>query len=252
MSVAVSLETAHKKALDLQTSCVAAKCFGMIKGSRETCTFKGESRECYQCNGTSHTAAACKYKQEKCHACGKVGHLAKACRSKAKTSGFVKPKKGSKQSSQYRSHKVNAVDVDKSDRSEEDSFTLKCIKCTQSQMYRLGQRSKVHLRKVDPYTVDMEIDEKEVNFENDTGCCLTAISDETFKGIQKNNKLSSLKPVKIKLETYTGDPVKVIGATCVKAKYKLREVSLLLVVVERKWPQLARTRLAGGPMSGLG
>lgn len=78
------------------------------------------------------------------------------------------------------------------------------------------------------------------------------MSEETFKGTQKNNKLSSLKPVKIKLETYTGDPVKVIGATCVKAKYKLQEVSLPLVVVERKWPQLASTRLAGGTMSGLG
>lgn len=66
--------------------------------------------------------------------------------------------------------KVNAEDVAKSDSSEEDYFTLKCIKCIQSQVYRLGQWSKVHLRKVDPYTVDMEIDGKEVNFKIDTGC----------------------------------------------------------------------------------
>lgn len=119
MSIAVS---ANKNVLDLQTSGAAAKCFRMTKGPREMRTFKGESRECYRCNGTSHTVADCKYKQEKCHACGKVGHLSRACRSKAKTSGFVKPKKGSKPSSQYRSHKVHAEDVAESESSEEDAF----------------------------------------------------------------------------------------------------------------------------------
>ncbi len=155
MSIAVSLETANKNAQDLQTSGATAKCFSMTKGPRETRTFKGESRECYRCNGTRHTAADCKYKQEKCHACGKVGHLARACRSKAKKSGFAKTKKETRQSSHYRSHKVHAEDVTKSDSSEEDPFTLKCIQCTQSKVYRLGCRSVVHLRKVDPYTVDM-------------------------------------------------------------------------------------------------
>lgn len=96
----------------------------------------------------------------------------------------------------------------------------------------------MHLRKVDPYAVDMQIDGEEVNFEIDTGRCLTLMNEETFKGTWKNHKLPSLRPIKIKLETYTGDPVKVIGATLVKVKYKQQEVSLPLVVFERDGPSL--------------
>ncbi len=57
------------------------------------------------------------------------------------------------------------------------------------------------------------------------------MNEETFKGTWKNTKLPSLRPTKIKLETYTGDPVEVIGATLVRVKYKQQEVSLPLVVV---------------------
>lgn len=115
---------------------------------------------------------------------------------------------------------------------------MKCIKCSHSPVYRLGHRSEVHLRKVDPYTVDIQVDGKEVTFEIDTECCLTVMNEEVFKGIWKTNKLSTLRPIKIKLETYTGDPVKVMGATRVRVKYKQQEVSLPLVVVEGDGPSL--------------
>lgn len=79
---------------------------------------------------------------------------------------------------------------------------------------------------------------EEVNFEIDTGCCLTVMNERIFKGTWKNNKLPSLKPLTVKLETYTGHPVKVIETTCVRVKYKEQEASLPLVVVERDGPSL--------------
>ncbi|XP_061570028.1 uncharacterized protein K02A2.6-like [Cololabis saira] len=246
MSLAVSLETANKNAQDLQTSGATAKCFSITKGQQETRTFKGENRECYRCKGTTHTAADCRYKQEKCHACGKVGHLARACRSKAKLNQkkneYGYGKKDKRQSTHYRAHKVHqAVNESKTDSSEEDSFTLNCITCRpeyRSKLYKLGRRSVEHPRKVDPYTVDLKIDEKEVNFEIDTGCCLTVMNEQTFKETWKHTELPTLRPLKIKLETYTGDPVNVIGATFVRVRYKQQRRKLPLVVVGGDGPSL--------------
>ncbi|XP_030580469.1 uncharacterized protein K02A2.6-like [Archocentrus centrarchus] len=242
LSIAVSLETINKNAQDLRTSGATAKCFSVTRGLQEARTFKGESRECYRCKGTNHTAANCKYKQEKCYVCGKVGHITRACRNKAKQNqkkyGLKTEKTDKKQSSHYHSHKVHEIgDGSKSESSEEDSFTLNCIKCIQehqSKLYRLGRRSAVHLRKVDPYTVDMELNDQVLTFEIDTGCCLTVTNEQTWKCC----KLPSLRPAKIKLESYTGDPVKVIGVTAVRVRYKQQRKTLPLVVVEGDGPSL--------------
>ncbi|KAG7526603.1 putative protein K02A2.6-like [Solea senegalensis] len=246
LSIAVSIETANKNAQDLQTSGATAKCFNLTKGQQETRTFKGESRECYRCKGTKHTAADCKHKQETCHACGKVGHLARACRSKAKLNqkkhGSSNVKSANQRSAHYHSHEVcETEDNSTSDSSEDDSFTLNCVKCQRehkSEQYRLGRRSVGHLRKVDPYIVDMQLDEKNVNFEIDTGCCLTVMNEAPFKATWRHTKLPSLQPIKIKLETYTGGPVKVIGATRVSVRYKQQKRNLPLVVVEGEGPSL--------------
>lgn len=96
----------------------------------------------------------------------------------------------------------------------------------------------MHLRKVEPYTVDMKLNRKDVKFEIDTGCCLTVMNEETFKETWKQTELPSLRPIKIKLETYTGDPVKVIGATFVQVRYKRQSRKLPLVVVKRDGPSL--------------
>ncbi|KAL3988098.1 5-hydroxytryptamine receptor 3 [Sarotherodon galilaeus] len=133
LSIAVAMETANKNAQDLQTSGATAKCFSLTKGQQESRTFKGESKECYRCKGTKHTAADCKYKQEKCHACGKMGHIARACTSKTKLNqkkyGSTYVKKDKKQSSHYSTHNVGEkADNSKTDSSEDDSFTLNCVK----------------------------------------------------------------------------------------------------------------------------
>ncbi|KAL4009386.1 hypothetical protein ACER0C_003238 [Sarotherodon galilaeus] len=102
---------------DLQTSGATTKFFSLTKGQQESRTFNGESKECYCCKGTKHTAADCTYNQGKCHACGRVGHIARACRSKTKLN---------QKYSHYSTHNVG----EKADNSktEDDSFTLNCVK----------------------------------------------------------------------------------------------------------------------------
>lgn len=47
-----------------------------------------------------------------------------------------------------------------------------------------------------------------------------------------------VKPVRIHLETYTGDPVKLIGVASVQVKYKQQSYKLSLVVVGGNGPSL--------------
>lgn len=82
--------------------------------------------------------------------------------------------------------------------------------------------------------VDMKLNKKVANFEIDMGRSLTVVNEKTWK----QTELPSLRPIKTKLETYTGDPVKVIGATFVQVRYKQQCRKLPLVVVKGDGPCL--------------
>ncbi|XP_061156017.1 uncharacterized protein K02A2.6-like [Syngnathus typhle] len=235
LSIAVAAETATKNAQDLQNPCATAKCFKVNKGPQQRGAFKcGNVQECYRCKG-QHNAAECKFKQEKCHACGKVGHIASACRNKSKQKRYVVNPTAKKEQSRssYRSHNVQERPEDSdTDGSEEDSFPLQNIK------FKLGRMSDIYLRKVDPYTESMKLNGKRVQFEIDTGCSLTVMSEKTFLTTWRTNKTPCIKPVRLKLETYTGDRVEVVGAAQVQVKYKKQRAKLPLVVVKGDGPSL--------------
>uniref|UniRef100_A0A3B3B4L9 Gypsy retrotransposon integrase-like protein 1 n=1 Tax=Oryzias melastigma TaxID=30732 RepID=A0A3B3B4L9_ORYME len=198
------------------------------------------------CKGTRHTAAECKYKREKCHACGKVGHIARACRSKIKTNQdkheHKHQKRENKQGSRYHSHKVYDTEEEKKSEDDElESFTLNCINSETKlggKVYKVGRQTGVDLKKVEPYTVKLKLDGQKVDFEIDTGCCLTVMSKGTFKETWKSTKHPSLKHAKIKMETYTGDSVEVIGTTRVKVQYRQQTLKLPLIVVKGDGPSL--------------
>lgn len=102
-------------------------------------------------------------------------------------------------------------------------------------MYKVGRWSTGNLNKVDLYTVEVKLNNTGVSFEIYTGCCLTVMNEKTSKKIWKHTKLPTLKPIKIKLETYAGDSVKVVGATFIKVSYKQQKKKLPLVVFQRGW-----------------
>lgn len=60
-----------------------------------------------------------------------------------------------------------------------------------------------------------------------------------------------MRPVKIQLETYTGDPVEATGAALVRVKYKQQTQRLPIVVVKGNGPSLLRVKLARGNTSWM-
>lgn len=64
------------------------------------------------------------------------------------------------------------------------------------------------------------------------------MNEACFKDTWKEPLSPELKPVQIKLETYTGEPIKVIGAAYVDVMYHQQRKKLPLIVVEGEGPNL--------------
>lgn len=79
------------------------------------------------------------------------------------------------------------------------------------------------------------------SMEIDTSAAATIISEETFKEINQGNsaeKKLEMKPAHVKLRTYTGELVKVLGTVDIVVKYEGQENELSTLVVEGSGPSL--------------
>ncbi|KAI7802842.1 hypothetical protein IRJ41_020318 [Triplophysa rosa] len=229
LKIAVAAETTSKNVLDLK-----------YKTSEQVCnsvTFHGKKfdqrqksntdedkdiRECYRCGGRNHKANECRFKKDKCYGCGKIGHLAKACRNKGKQGGdavFEKRGKG------IRPHRAFRVSETTESEESDETFTLACVKTDE-------------LKKVKPFTVEFHADGKLVKFEIDTGSSVSLMTEEKSKVIWKDTVSPKVKTTKVKLKTYTGEPLEVVGVTDVQVKYQQQEKKMPLVVVKGSGPCL--------------
>ena len=168
-------------------------------------TSNGEcSKACYHCT-EPHDPNQCPYKSYQCHICKKVGHIAKACR---------------KRRTDYKTGNVKLVSTT-DDRDEEDNeFDLYTIK-------EPSKQSGVLL--------NMEIAGTPIQMELDTGAAVTIMSETAF-----NEKLQGLRlsPSTVKLRTYVGNCISVLGQATVPVKYKDQQYQLPLYVVSGNKPTL--------------
>ena len=93
----------------------------------------------------------------------------------------------------------------------------------------------------EPYRVVIDLNGISTSMEVDTGAAATIISEETFKEINQGHsakKKVEMKPAHVKLRTYTGELVKVLGTVDVVVKYEGQENELSALVVEGSGPSL--------------
>ncbi|KAL5488914.1 hypothetical protein EMCRGX_G017932 [Ephydatia muelleri] len=213
--IAQALESADRNTADLQQQVQAAVPVHALKKSQKPKNDRGSSTStskdttpsrssptCYRCGG-KHLAPDCWHKESECHTCGKKGHISRVCRSKGKTGGNSKPPKGQ-----------NAKVV----QDEEESSVINL--------------SKVSGQKVEPFMVSVLVDGKALEMEVDTGASVSRISERTFKTHwRKEDKRPTLKRAAVKLSSYTGEAIKVIGAIDVAAGYQDQREKLRLIVV---------------------
>ncbi len=192
-----SLNSPHVKHVDRVTS-------GRKPQRRKQRHEKGSSdtsgKKCSRCNGTNHQSDDCFHKTKTCNVCKKVGHIGRACRSKRKP-GYSK---------------TNQVTAQ-----EDEEETLYAIYAT--------TRHHDSTNKMDEITVKVELEGVATNFILDTAASVSIIG-ETFY----NEKLSHLplRSTKVKLKSYSGDIIPVVGEIKVKVTYGEQSVFLPLIVAQ--------------------
>ena len=157
---------------------------------------------CHRCGGKGHKTPSCCFKNAKCHHCGKVGHLKKVCRSKGK------PARGNK-------HPV----------------------CTLPWRggvwwgWGIPGTSSWFRNKFTPVKVNLIINEQPLCMEVDTGVAPLIISETTFHLLWPTANLS---PSNVRLCTYSGEALSVLGTVSVCVQYKEQSAQLPLLVVQGK------------------
>ncbi|ETW98967.1 MAG: hypothetical protein ETSY2_41820 [Candidatus Entotheonella gemina] len=93
--------------------------------------------------------------------------------------------------------------------------------------------------KVDPYMVPVVIDGANLLMEIDTGSALTLISQTTFSALWPQEKSPHLESTSIRLRTYSGEELRVVGRAVVRVRCGGQvEEDLGLVVVGGEGPSL--------------
>ena len=172
-------------------------------------------KNCYCCKG-HHAPATCKFKDVKCHACDKVGHIQKACMSKKCPPTQPAPSRAQHTLTTNGSHTDPPPPPDDT-----------------SQTYTLFP---LHTQQHPPISIVPKINGHEVSMELDTGAAISVINEVTYKTILAHQ--SPLQASNIKLHTYSGEQLIVLGKLQVTMHYNEQMVSLPLIVLKDSGPNL--------------
>ena len=162
---------------------------------------------CHRCGGP-HLAPSCKFKEATCYSCRKKGHLARVCRSK----GRKQPPRGA--------HYIQEEGKDKP--SADESYSLFTV------------RGKA----TDPIFQEVCINGVPVKMEVDTGASVTVVTQATYQKIKASSHIQPLQHSRVRLRTYTGETIPVLGQVPVKVSCGEKVHTLVVQVVKGGGPDL--------------
>ena len=85
-----------------------------------------------------------------------------------------------------------------------------------------------------PLRVDVEIDDKAITMELDTGAAYSLVNEKMFQELWPG----TLSPSQVRLTAYSGDNIPVCGMREVLVKYKGQDQRLPLLIVKGEGPSL--------------
>ena len=169
--------------------------------------------ECFRCGG-SHYANDCKFKEAVCHSCNKKGHLAKKCRS---AKGRVKPGGGKTH------YKAPTHHLQEEDEEATCSYNMFGVETDEEPP--------------EPYYATVSVNGQDVTFEIDSGATASVISEETYRETW-GARLPPIQPSKLKLRTYTGQPIPHLGVIAVDIAAENQRAKARLVIATGGGPSL--------------
>ncbi len=146
-------------------------------------TTHNQRYECYRCKGRNHNSQECCFKNAKCHHCGNTGHIRKACRVKDKS--HVNVNTSHKQLNRYKNTAYMYA--------EEPEL----------EMFSLSSNTEKHA-----FHVNFAVNQQDLLMEVDTGAAVGIISHARYKQLFAHVPLEGAR---VKLKTYTGEDIPVVG-----------------------------------------
>ncbi|KAJ8048933.1 hypothetical protein HOLleu_01448 [Holothuria leucospilota] len=181
------------------------------------------TQKCWRCGG-KHPPQSCPFKEQKCFKCQKLGHTKSQCDA---VEAFKQRKQ--KQVSQT-NQLVEAQPLEIMPEISDLSDDLNHLTGNeQAQVNRLGKN--------EPFHVSVEVENKPVEFEIDTGSPWSIVPRQIFQEIKHRCKL---KESQAELTTYAGNPVHILGEADVSVLACRKKANLTLLVVEEETPLLGR------------
>ena len=174
---------------------------------------------CYRCGKTNHDQKECRFKDVDCHNCGKRGHIAAACRSPKKSAKAHPPRRTKRYSKEHRPQ-TKYVTAEANSEPEDDE---------QLPLYTVGGGT------TPPIKVPMEINDKPVYMELDTGAAMTIMSETQFKELLPGVEL---RESNVLLKTYSGERLPVKGESVVRVQHNGQSQELVLTIVAGQGPSL--------------
>ena len=152
----------------------------------ETGYHKG--KECYCCGRKNHLSAKCHFKDPECHKCWLKGHINRVCRTKSSAGAQRKTTKTS-----YRGqNRTTCVQADQdSDDGPDDSLVC-----------QINGNSSLTMK------MQLQMNGTPLSMEIDTGAAVSIMSEPTQRNLFPT---VTLQPARIKLRTYAGEPMPVLG-----------------------------------------
>ena len=103
--------------------------------------------------------------------------------------------------------------------------------------------------RLDPYTAEIEINGATLRMQVDTGAALSLISETTYSKAWPSGNAPVVQKTSVRLRTYTGEELKLVGMAMVRVRCGKQEEDLKLFVVEGSGPSLLGSQ--GWPRSWL-
>ena len=217
LRIARSMETASKNAEKISRVPTTLRDEEQEVHQTQSKTNTQGKPKCYRCLG-AHEAGKCRFMKAECHKYKKQGHLARACRSLT-----------SKPSPQKAAHQVMGDEEELDDNSvTEDTADLFTV-------HLVGKTSPTA-----PLVATMTINRKPVRLEVDTGTSVSLVSENTFRRLWKRKEAPGLKQPRIRLRTYSGKQLTVLGEAYVQVRYEQQVATVPLIVVQGEGNLLGR------------
>lgn len=170
-----------------------------------------QRKPCFRCGG-DHIPQKCRFKHEDCRNCNSKGHIAKVCKKKAPAS---RPEQN------WRKPPVRYLELDDpAPNNHDDEF--KVFQITEE--------------KPEPsFMIPVKVNGEECSMELDTGASVSIMSEEAWR---KRFPTAPLEESQIKLRTYTGEALDIIGQANVQVTYQDQIANPPLQIIKGKGPSL--------------